>query len=134
MGRMGGHAILLVRLGEAYLQAGRIPDACRCAHDALVLSQKHEERAFEANALRLLGDLGSHDASVLEESEEFYRRAAVLAEELQMRPLLAQCHLDLSWLYRRAGRRASAETHLKMAIALFQALKMPFWLERTKSG
>jgi class 3 adenylate cyclase/tetratricopeptide (TPR) repeat protein len=134
MGRMGGHAILLVRLGEAYLHAVRIPDARRCAHIALTLSQQHKERAFEAYALRLLGDLGAHDASALEESEAFYRQAAGLAEELAMHPLLARCYLDLCRLYRRADRRASAETHLNMAIALFQAFDMPYWLEHAKAS
>jgi class 3 adenylate cyclase/tetratricopeptide (TPR) repeat protein len=134
MGRLGGHAILLVRLGEAYLQAVRIPDARRCADIALSLSQENKERAFEAYALRLLGDLGSHDRSVPEEAETFYCRAAALAEELQMQPLLAQCHLDLCRLYRRADRQASAETHLNMASALFQALDMPYWLKQTKAN
>ncbi len=134
MGRLGGHGILLVRLGEAYLQAARISDARRCADIALSLSKKNEERAFEACALRLLGDLGSHDTSVSEEAEAFYRRAAALAEELQMRPLLAQCYLDLGRFYRRADRQANAETHLNMAMALFRALDMPYWLKQAKAS
>jgi class 3 adenylate cyclase/tetratricopeptide (TPR) repeat protein len=134
MGRMGGHAILLVRLGEAYAQAGRIADAHLCADRALTLSQKNQERAFEAYSLRLLGDLGRDDASSLEDSETFYHRAAALAEQLQMRPLLAHCYFDLYRLFRRAGLRANADTHLKMVIELFQALDMPYWLERARAS
>jgi tetratricopeptide (TPR) repeat protein len=131
MGRMGGHAMLMVRLGEAYLQATRISDARRCAHSALTLSQKNKERAFEAYALRLLGDPGFDE--VVGERTAFYHRAAVLAEELRMHPLLAHCHLDLCQLCRRAGERANAETHLAKAIALFQAHDMPYWLQRAQA-
>jgi class 3 adenylate cyclase/tetratricopeptide (TPR) repeat protein len=129
-GRMGAHAMLMVRLGEAYLQAQRIGDAHRCARLALTLSREHMERAFEAYALRLLGDLSLQDDVALDESEAFYRRAAERAEELEMRPLLAQCYFDLGQLHRRTGRRASADAHFHMALTLFRTLDMPYWRER----
>jgi predicted ATPase/class 3 adenylate cyclase len=125
--RMGARAILMVRLGEAYLQAQRTEDARRCAQLAITLSRQLMERAFEAYALRLLGELGLQDPPDLEDSEAFYRQAAKRAKKLMMRPLLAQCYLDLARLHRRTGRPASAETHLHRALALFRALDMPYW-------
>jgi tetratricopeptide (TPR) repeat protein len=133
MARMGGHAMLLVRLGEAYLRALRLDDARRCALLALTLSRQHTERGLEAYALRLLGELRENEAASFEESDALYHEAMVRAEELEMRPLLAQCHLDLGRLHRRAGQRAVADSHANAALTLFQALDMPFWLERTET-
>jgi class 3 adenylate cyclase len=61
MTRIGGHSMLVVRLGEAHLQAGRRDDAQRCAQEAVALARKHTERGHEAYALRLLGDLCADD-------------------------------------------------------------------------
>ncbi|SDR64314.1 adenylate/guanylate cyclase [Rhizobiales bacterium GAS113] len=133
MARTGGHAMLLVRLGEAYLQVLRVGDAGRCARQALTLSREHTERGLEAHALRLLGELGVDDPPALDESEAFYHQAIARAEELEMRPLLAQCYLGLGVRHHRVGRRTSADSHLNTALALFRALDMPFWLDRAQA-
>jgi class 3 adenylate cyclase/tetratricopeptide (TPR) repeat protein len=132
MTRMGGHAMLLVRLGEAYLQVLRVDDANRCALLALTLSRKHTERGHEAHALRLLGELSVDNPLALDESETFYRQAIAQAQQLEMRPLVAQCYLGLGQHHHRAGRRMSAETYLRKAVALCRELDMPFWLERAQ--
>jgi tetratricopeptide (TPR) repeat protein len=131
--RIGGYAMLLVRLGEAYLQAGRRADALRCAREALVMSRQHTERGHEAHALRLLGELGLIDPPGSDESDTFYREAIARAEELEMRPLLAQCHLGLSRRRARVGDHDSARSHRDVAVALFRALDMPFWLEQVQT-
>jgi tetratricopeptide (TPR) repeat protein len=133
MARMGGHAMLLVRLGEAYLQMRRIDEAARCARQAATLSRDHTERGLEAYALRLLGELSMDNPADFEESEALLRQAAARAEELEMRPLLAQCHLALGRRDHRVDLRASGNSHLNAALALFQALKMPFWAARTQA-
>jgi len=131
--RIGGHAMLLVRLGEAYLQVLRIGDASRCARQAVTLSREHMERGHEAHALRLLGELGVDDPAELDESKAFYDQTIARAEELHMRPLLARCHLGLGQHFLRIGLGTSAASHLNAAAALFQALEMPFWLEQTRA-
>jgi class 3 adenylate cyclase/tetratricopeptide (TPR) repeat protein len=129
MRRLGGLAMILVRLGEAYLRKLRLADAKRCARGALNLSRKHGERGYEAYALRLLGELGIGDGPLLNESEASYLGALQRADELNLRPLLAQCHLGLGTRYRRIGQQASAERHLDTATNLFHELGMQFSFE-----
>jgi len=71
---------------------------------ALSFARTHCERAYEAAALRLLGEVHAHrDAPVIESAEECYQRSLSLANELGMRPLIAHCHLGLGKLYRRTA-------------------------------
>ena len=50
-------------LGEAYLSAGRIDEAADCAGKALAFARDQQERANEADALRLLGDIALRRSS-----------------------------------------------------------------------
>jgi len=133
MHRLGGHAMILVRLGEAYLRSARIADAERCGRQALLLSRKQGEYGHEAHALRFLAELGASDPSLLDESETNFLEALRRAEELDLRPLAAQCHLGLGKRYRSAGQRGNAEQHLNTAAALFRELGMQSWLEQAQS-
>ena len=100
MRRMGSHSLRLVCLGEVYLSASRMDEAITQALGALELSRTHKERGNEAWALRLLGAIALHDPrSDVEPAEDYYRQALALAEELDMRPLLAHCHRGLGTLY-----------------------------------
>ena len=132
MHRLGGHAMILVRQGEAYLRSSRMADADRCARRALALSRKQGECGYEAHALRLLGELGLSDPSPLDASEASFHEALRIADELNLRPLAAQCHFGLGKRYRSAGRGGSAEQHLNTAAALFRELGMQFWLEQAQ--
>jgi Flp pilus assembly protein TadD len=62
------------------------------------------------------------------DAEERYLEALALAEELEMRPLQAHCHLGLGKLYRKAGRRNEAEHELRTAVAMLREMGMTFWL------
>ena len=57
IGRMGGHSLLVVRLGEAYLRAGHLDEAEETARRALLLAREQNERGHEAYALHLLGEV-----------------------------------------------------------------------------
>jgi class 3 adenylate cyclase/tetratricopeptide (TPR) repeat protein len=133
MQRLGGRALMLVRLGEAYLRKRRIADAERCGRRALLLSRKHGEHGDEAHALRFIAELGVRDPAPLDESETNFLQALRRAEELDMRPLAAQCHLGLGKRYRQIGQQASAASHLNTAADMFQELGMQFWLEQAQS-
>ena len=57
--------------------------------------------------------------------------AMTLAEELEMRPLVARCHLGLGALYRRRGTPSEVREHLARAMTMFREMHMALWLERT---
>jgi len=51
-----------------------------------------------------------------------------------MRPLQAHCHRGLGMLYVVLGQRQQARTALTIAIELYQAMEMTFWLPQTKAA
>jgi hypothetical protein len=53
--------------------------------------------------------------------------ALIIAEELEMRPLQAHCHLGLGKLYRRIGRPDEARAELSRAVAMLREMGMAFW-------
>jgi tetratricopeptide (TPR) repeat protein len=61
-------------------------------------------------------------------AEAHYQHALALAEELGMRPLQAHCRRGLGTLYATAGRREQARAELSLAIDLYRAMDMTFWL------
>ena len=101
------HSLSVGHLGEAYLLADQVENARACADRAISLAHGRGERGYEAWALRLFGDIGSHhhlhpDVTT---ATAHYGAAMSLASELDMRPLVAHCHLGLGKLYRRTGKR-----------------------------
>ena len=62
-----------------------------------------------------------------------YRQALALAEELEMRPLQAHCHLGLGKLYRRIGRLDEARAELATAVAMLREMGMAFWLPEAEA-
>jgi hypothetical protein len=82
----------------------------------------------------LLGDIATHSTRFDAESgETHYRQALALAEPRGMRPLIAHCHLGLSKLYRRTGKRQEAQSHLTTATTMYREMDMRFWLEQAES-
>jgi predicted ATPase/class 3 adenylate cyclase len=133
MKRMGLHSIRLVALAEAYLAAERVGEAMDLGHQALAFARTHKERGNEAWSLRLLGEVTSHPSVLADDAQDHYHDAMRLAGELGMRPLLAHCHLGLSRLHWRAGRRTVTERHLTTAATLFRAMDMEFWTRQTEA-
>ena len=120
-------------LGEAHLMAGRLDEAHAQAERALALARAHQERGNEAYALRLLAEIRvRRRLPEGEDAEHLYRRAMALATELEMRPLVAHCHLGLGQLYREAGKRPEAEHHFTVAATMYREMDMRFWLERAR--
>ena len=74
------------------------------------------------------------DPPDLDRAATHYRQALALAEELCMRPLQAHCHLSLGTLYATTGQRQQARTALAMAIDLYRAMDMTFWLPQTEAA
>ena len=133
---MGGlQALWRLSLGEAYLLAGRLEEAHALTEGALVHARERQERGHQTYALRLLGEIAARwEPLEHEQAEAHYRQALALAEELGMRPLQAHCHRGLGTLYATTGQREQAYTALTMAIDLYRAMEMTFWLPETEAA
>jgi class 3 adenylate cyclase/tetratricopeptide (TPR) repeat protein len=135
MGTMGGQSLRVGYLSEAYLLAGRTEEAVHFAGRALDLSRDHKERGYQAWALRLLGEIAAQrEPPEVEPAETSYRQALTLAEELGMRPLQAHCHLGLGTLYAKTGHQEQARADLSIAIELYKAMDMTFWLPQAEAA
>jgi DNA-binding NtrC family response regulator/tetratricopeptide (TPR) repeat protein len=129
-----GYAVNRVYLSEAYALANREEDALRTVNQALEFARDRKRRHQEAWALRALGEIAAHrDPPEGETAEASYRQAMVLADELGMPPVVADCHLGLGKLYGRAGKRQEASEHLTTAATMYRAMDMTFWLEKTEA-
>ena len=69
-----------------------------------------------------------------EEAWQHACQALALAEELGMRPLVANCHLGLGTLYRKVGRGEQAGAELATAAELYRAMEMTFRLEKAEAA
>ncbi|HEY2994640.1 MAG TPA: AAA family ATPase [Methylomirabilota bacterium] len=123
------HSMRVCWLGEAYLDEGRLTDAARAAGLALQLASDQGERGSVAWILRLHGDLAAHERRD-EDAATSYRRAIALADELEMRPCLARCLLDLGRWHAGAGRPHEARPALLRSVGLFDAMGMASWSKR----
>jgi hypothetical protein len=56
-----------------------------------------------------------------------------LAHRLEMRPLLAHCHLGLGRLYRRAERPDAAREELEAGLALLRSMGMTHWVSSAEA-
>jgi DNA-binding NtrC family response regulator/tetratricopeptide (TPR) repeat protein len=132
-GIVSSHSLWLVYLAEACLLAQRASDSLVHGRRALALSREHNERGYEAWALRLLADVASRaDPPDLEEAENKYGEAMALAERLEMLPLVARCQLELGDLYERAGDHARAATYHARGRGLCRDLEMPLPQDRDR--
>jgi uncharacterized protein HemY len=106
----------------------------RFAEQALARSRETRQRGDEALALRLLGEIASHDdAFDPQEAEDHYRQALAIATDCAMRPLVTHCHLGLGRLYRRTDKREQAHGHLTTATTMYREMEMGFWLGQAEA-
>ena len=122
-------------LGEVQLVAGHLEEAQTLAKRALTHARAHQEHGHQAYALRLLGEIAARrEPPETALAEAHYHQALALAEALGMRPLQAHCHLGLGTLYTRAGQQEQARAALSMAIGLYRAMDMHFWLPQAEAA
>ncbi len=123
MARLAHHSIRLAALAEGYLRLGQVPSAASTSAQALDLSVKQGERGNEAHALHGLAEIAARsNPPALDEAEAAFRRGLDLAEELEMRPVAARCHLGLATLLRETDRTDEGRRHLDEALILFHAM------------
>jgi tetratricopeptide (TPR) repeat protein len=120
------HALRLAYLSEAYLIAGRVFDATTMGLRALEFAREHDERANQAYALRVLGEVEAHHGKTVE-AEIRFREALLLSEELGMRPLQAHCHRGIADVLEATHLSSTAVVHRNLSTALIDATQMRFW-------
>jgi len=134
-GGLQGQAYRVAWLSEVCRLAGRGEEAWQHARQALGLARQLKERGNEALALHQLGAVQAHaDPPDAAQAEAYYQQALALANELGMRPLVAHCHLGLGTLYATTGQRQQARAALTVAIDLYRAMDMTFWLPQAEAA
>jgi tetratricopeptide (TPR) repeat protein len=114
---------------------GRGAEAWQHARQALDLARQQKERSDEALALHQLGTVQAHaDPPDVAQAEAHYQQALALAEELGMRPLQAHCHHGLGTLCAKIGYWEQATAELSLAIDLYRAMDMTFWLPQAEAA
>ena len=110
-------------------------EASQLAQRALAHSHDHREQGYQAQALWLLGEVAAHrDPPDVAQAAAQYRQALALVEELGMRPLQADCHRGLGTLYCQMRRGEKARAELAVAIELYRAMEMTFWLPQAEAA
>ena len=82
----------------------------------------------------MLGEAAARGSLDADKAEHHYLAVIALAEEVEMCPLLARCHLGIGRLYLRTGDRDRAEAHHLTVTRLFSAMDMPPWLRQAASS
>ncbi len=133
MGHTVGQSVQLVYLGAAYMLTDRLDDALAVARRALTVARDHGHRNAEAKALQLLGDIAVRGDS-MEGAARHDGDALALAEELEMRPLVAHCHLAFGSLYAGTGKRQESQEHLTVATTMYRQMGMRFWIAAAEAA
>ncbi len=82
----------------------------------------------------MVGEIGVHKGPPgIGEAEDYFHQALALAEELGMRPLIAQCQLGLGRLYRRIDNLEQAKRHLTTATSMMREMQMGLWSEQAEA-
>jgi tetratricopeptide (TPR) repeat protein len=133
MRMLGFRSLVIALRAEASLVLGRVAEAREQAEQAVALARTHQERAWEAWGLKVLGDVRAHEPAEAEQAGDAYRQALAIATELGMRPLVAHCHLGLGSLARKTGRDDQAQGHLTTATTMYRDMDMRFWLTQAEA-
>jgi hypothetical protein len=110
-------------------------DPRAAAEQALTVTHRRGDRVHEACALRLLGEIASHgDRPDVDAADAHFQQALARATELEMRPLVAHCHLGLGTLASRTGDLEEACKDLTTAAAAYREMGMDFWLKKAEAA
>ena len=135
MRRMGGQALRMAWVSEAYMLAGRTDVAEALARRGLEVSGKSKDKGSRAWLLQILGVLTARRSPLkAEQAEANYAEALGLAQELGMRPLQAHCHLGLGHVYAQVKDVPKARSELRAAVELYRAMSMPFWVSKAETA
>jgi class 3 adenylate cyclase/tetratricopeptide (TPR) repeat protein len=117
----------LVAFAEALLLAGEQEKALASVNETVDRTRKLEERAAEGYACWLRGTIDSVHASDLDDAENMFEIATDIATQLNLRPLVAHCHLGFADLYQRRGLQPEAAACRERGQGLLDELGMKRW-------
>ena len=131
-GTRGGR--FYIWLAQARLMLGHRDEALQAATWAHEHTVMIAERGVQAWALWLVGEIASQwDTPDPTGAEARYREALAMADQLEMRPLQARCHLGVGKMYRRVGRIEEASQALDRAATMLREMGMAFWLPKAEA-
>jgi predicted ATPase len=103
----------LCLLAEACMETGRFDDGLRALTEALIASDEHENRSFEAEMHRLKGELLlRQDNSNVLEAQSCFDRAIEIAQKQSAKSWELRATMSLARLLATQGRRDEARTML----------------------
>jgi predicted ATPase len=104
---------LLCLLAEAYKETGRFDDGLSALTQALEAADEHENRTYEAETLRLKGELLlKQDASNIIEAQNCFERAIEIARKQSAKSWELRATTSLARLLAKQGRRDEARAML----------------------
>ncbi len=102
-----GTSLLLTWLAEAYATLGQSADERNCLAEVARTIETTDERVFEAELLRVRGDL--LDAAADQSgAEQLYRQAIAVAERQSAKLFQLRASVSLARLWRDQGNRAES--------------------------
>ena len=122
-----------LNLSIVHFDSGDLKNAQKCIEEAVRLSQKNDEKHWEACSRIWLGRiLKKAETANLGESEEYMLQGIKICNELKIKPFSAQGYLFLGELYADKGQKDIALENLKKSEGMFQEMGMDYWLTRTE--
>jgi len=119
-------------LAQCYQGTGRAAEALTTAMEAIDLARRYQKLGQEAWAhFTLAGILVLRDAPDLASAQSTLHESLRLARDQGMRPLEAQCLLELSSLPGLPSEQR--REHLTTARRMFREMGMQYWLEKAEA-
>jgi len=107
IGAVTNRSILLTWLAEAHAKLGQPDEEWTCLAEAARVVETNEERVYEAELLRVRGDLLNAAGDQLG-AEQCHRQAIAVAERQSAKLFQLQVSISLARLWRDQGKRAEA--------------------------
>jgi len=113
--------------------SGDLNNAQTCAEKALKFSQQNHEKWLEALSWAALGRiLGKVDPLGIDWARDAILKGMKICDDSGYKLYSAQGHLFLGELHADTGQREKALENLRKAKAMYQEMKLDYWLGRTK--
>jgi predicted ATPase len=118
-GSQAGAPALSDLIGEAYLAAGQLVEARDAVDTGLALAAQTGQQFFDADLLRLQGELVLADRGAAADAETLFRRALGTARAQEAQSFELRVATSLARLWRDEGRRTEAHDLLAPLYARF---------------
>jgi tetratricopeptide (TPR) repeat protein len=120
-------SLTLIAYVEALVLAGEFDKALETVIDLVRRTKSLGERGAEAHACWLAAAIHASQAADFAAGEAMIETATSIANELELLPLLAHCHLTRADVQRRAGLQTEAEMFRDRGEKLLAQLGMKRW-------